>query len=175
MRNIILILFSQIRRSNEDMTLIRKRNILNITILLFFLLSGAASITFGEAFSDRSSSGSSIVIAKNQDIPEGAKYIDYSEKTLSAASGSYKVLFFYASWCTLCRGVDSGLTGNTDKIPDNVLVFKVDYDKEKKLKKQYGIAQRHTFVVLDPDGNEIDRWVGGSSDDLIARIEEHVQ
>lgn len=157
------------------MTLIGKRSILNIMILLFFLLAGSTSLAFGEAFSDRASSGSSMVIARNQDIPEGTKYIDYSEKTLSAAASDYKVLFFYASWCTLCRGVDSGLTENTDEIPDNVLVFKVDYDKEKKLKKQYGISQRHTFVVLDPDGTEIDRWVGGSSDDLIARIEEHVQ
>jgi len=38
------------------------------------------------------------------------------------------------------------------------------------MNKKHFISTQHTFVVLDKDGKEVDRWVGGGFDNLIEKI-----
>ncbi len=39
-------------------------------------------------------------------------------------------------------------------------MVKVDFDSETDLRKTYGITQQHTFVQVDPDGEELAKWTG---------------
>jgi thioredoxin-related protein len=42
--------------------------------------------------------------------------------------------------------------------------------EEKDLAKKYGITYQHTFVQIDSKGNEITKWNGGKTDELLAKI-----
>lgn len=85
-------------------------------------------------------------------------YEEYSAEKIADSGGA--ILDFYATWCPSCRALDKNITANLDKIPEGVVILKVDYDEEKDLKKKYGVVQQHTLVQVDADGNEINKWVG---------------
>lgn len=104
------------------------------------------------------------------------KYVEYSKATLESASSNRRVLFFYASWCPTCKPADADLKTNTDKFPTDVMVIRVNYNDtetdqdEKDLAIKYGITYQHTFVQIDEQGNEITKWNGGKTDELLAKI-----
>ena len=104
-----------------------------------------------------------------------AGYREYSKTDFEKSSEAYRVYFFHASWCGFCKEADKELSAQKNRIPDNVVVYKTDFDSEKKLKKEYGVYSRHTFVLVDQEGNEIAQWSGGSIDTLIDMVQEHIQ
>ena len=80
------------------------------------------------------------------------------------------VLFFYAGWCPSCRTLDASIIENVAAIPEDVAIFKVDYDTEKELKRQYGITQQHTFVLLEKEKEAV-VWRGSFDlEGIISRI-----
>jgi len=97
-------------------------------------------------------------------------YQDYSQANYEAAKDKKRVLFFHASWCPTCKAAHISFEKNLDKLPDNVVLLKTDYDSEKALKDKYGITYQHTFVQVDKDGNAIKVWNGGSIDELINNV-----
>jgi thiol-disulfide isomerase/thioredoxin len=105
----------------------------------------------------------------------GNSYRDYSKSDFEKSSEAYRVLFFHASWCGFCKEADRKLSQDEDRIPDNVVVFKTDYDSEKKLKKEYGVYNRHTFVLVDRSGKEVTKWNGGDIDLLIDKVQEYTE
>ncbi len=97
---------------------------------------------------------------------------DYSQSEVesSVAMGNTTVLFFHAEWCSTCRAAEKDIVSRMDSIPENVKIFKVDYDTEAELVQQYEIVNQHTFVVLDENMNISSKWLGGSLDEIIERI-----
>jgi thiol-disulfide isomerase/thioredoxin len=96
-------------------------------------------------------------------MAKSGSYVAYSADKLAMAATGDVVLFFHASWCPSCRGLDSDINKNLQSIPENVTILKLDYDKETELKKKYGVTSQHTLVQVDKDGNMIKKWSGGSS------------
>ncbi|MBM3261200.1 thioredoxin family protein [Candidatus Kaiserbacteria bacterium] len=93
------------------------------------------------------------------------------EKIAMAAKGKV-ILFFHASWCPSCRGLNSDIEKNVNGIPSGVTILKTNYDKETELKKKYGVTSQHTLVQVDKDGNLIKKWSGGSRlENLLAQIQ----
>ena len=105
----------------------------------------------------------------------GNSYRDYSKSDFEKSNEEYRVYFFHATWCSFCKEADRKLKQGKDRIPENVVVYKTDYDTEKKLKKQYGVFSQHTFVLVDRDGNEIAQWSGGDIQKLVDNVQEHTQ
>ncbi len=109
-------------------------------------------------------------------IPAESGYLEYSKSVLDKSATDRRVLFFYASWCPTCKPADEDFKTNTSKIPNDVTVIRVNYNdpetdqEEKDLAKKYGITYQHTFVQIDSQGNEITKWNGGKTDDLLAKI-----
>jgi len=95
------------------------------------------------------------------------KYINYTENAILNTPGK-KILFFHASWCPNCRAADKDLTAAV--LPNEITVFKADYDSEDTLKQKYAITSQHTFVQIDDEGNMIKKWTGGASKEIIANI-----
>lgn len=95
-------------------------------------------------------------------------YVDYTQKAFDDAANTKRVLFFKASWCPSCRSADKVFTENLEKIPTNVMIFKVDYDKETALKTKYSVVRQHTFVYVDAKGASLKTWSGGALDEVIA-------
>ena len=99
-------------------------------------------------------------------------YEAYSAEKIARAETGDVVLFFHASWCPSCRGLNSSIESNLKSIPEGVTILKTDYDKETELKKKYGVTYQHTLVQVDKDGNMIKKWSGGVSlDNLLSQIQ----
>lgn len=99
-----------------------------------------------------------------------SRYIAYSQASFDAAAGKKRVLFFHAPWCPTCRPADAAFQKDAALIPENVVLFKTDYDTSDVLKKKYRITYQHTFVQVDASGNEVAKWNGGQLDELIANV-----
>ncbi len=93
-------------------------------------------------------------------------YLLYSQAAYDAAGGKARVLFFHAGWCPTCRAADKDLNANLAELPKNVVVFKVDYDKERALKRQYNVTYQHTFVLVDDKGEALKTWSGGGAKEI---------
>lgn len=52
-------------------------------------------------------------------------------------------------------------------LPDNSVIFKVNYDTETALKKKYGITTQHTLVSIDSNMNLVDKSIGGDLSTII--------
>lgn len=106
---------------------------------------------------------------KDMHMHEG--YVAYTLKAFNAARDKKRVLFFAASWCPSCQGADKDLKSKAQTIPENVVVFKVDYDKEKALKTKYNITYQHTFVQVDASGKALKTWSGGGLKEILAALQ----
>lgn len=96
------------------------------------------------------------------------RYVDYSKSSFDQISDKKRVYFFHAKWCPTCKAANEEFMQNVDKIPNEVILFKTDYDEEKGLKALYGITYQHTFVYVDSQGKEIKKWNGGGIAELIS-------
>lgn len=96
-----------------------------------------------------------------------SRYVDYTPVAFDSAKDKKRVYFFHASWCPTCKTAHAELSGNPEKIPGDVVLFKTDYDSNSALKKQYGITYQHTFVLVDSMGKEVKKWNGGGLTELV--------
>lgn len=82
-------------------------------------------------------------------------FLPYNETEVAAAVAAWQdvVLYFAADRCPLCNALDANLEENADTIPDNVVIFRLDYDSETELKQEYQVISQHTLIYLDNDGN----------------------
>lgn len=97
-------------------------------------------------------------------------YQEYSLTAFESSKDKERIYFFHASWCSTCREADNAITSAVDQIPENVVIFKTDYDKELDLKKKYGITYQHTFVLVDENGEKIKTWNGGGIEEILKNI-----
>jgi thiol-disulfide isomerase/thioredoxin len=79
-------------------------------------------------------------------------YTTYDEEQIAASEADHIVLFFHATWCPSCRALDNDITANAEDIPFGVEIYKLDYDTETELKRQYGITTQHSIVEIDSNG-----------------------
>lgn len=105
-------------------------------------------------------------------MTKAGSYVAYSADKIAMAETGDVVIFFHASWCPSCRGLNSDIEKNVSAIPEAVTILKADYDKETELKKKYGVTTQHTLVQVDKDGNLIKKWSGGSKlENLLSQIQ----
>ena len=92
-------------------------------------------------------------------LPLG-NYSDYSLAKLQATQDGKAVLFFAASWCPTCKGLELNIKNNVSQIQDNLAILRVDYDTSSALKQKYGVTYQHTLIQVNSEGTEIKRWFG---------------
>jgi thioredoxin 1 len=109
----------------------------------------------------------SVAAVAQQGAMMKSNYTAYSKEAFDKASSQKRVLFFAASWCPSCRAADKNFNENLKKIPDNVMVFKTDYDTETALKTKYKITRQHSFVYVDAKGVALKSWAGGGIEELL--------
>ena len=98
-------------------------------------------------------------------LTEG-KYIPYSVENREQNADKKRVLFFHAAWCPTCRAAQKGILENYTLLNTDTIVFKIDYDDSKDLKKKYNVTKQHTFVVIDENDNAIVKWYGGDAEKI---------
>jgi len=97
----------------------------------------------------------------------GSSEASYEYDSLSAAQaasdGKPILIDFYTDWCTYCKMMDTTTftdTSVTSYIRGNILVAKVNAEKDSALANSYGVTGYPTLVLVEPDGSEIDRFIG---------------
>lgn len=109
---------------------------------------------------------------KGDTMMKVGSYEAYSADKIARAETGDVVVFFHASWCPSCRGLNTSIESNSKSIPEGVTILKADYDTETELKKKYGVTTQHTLVQVDKDGNMIKKWSGGGSlDSVLSQIQ----
>jgi thiol:disulfide interchange protein len=98
-------------------------------------------------------------------------YIDFAdyEANKDAYASSNVVLFFNAAWCSTCKIVRDNIAADPTSIPADLTIVQVDFDSATELKRKHGVTVQHTFVQVDPAGNELAKWAGSLTAEEIAQ------
>lgn len=158
-----------------------------ITVLVIIAVVGGGAYFFSQSFGnsqDKQSEQDSMMqkdgsAQKGQDamMKDGSRYLAYEDGVLENTADKKRVLFFYANWCPTCIPADKNFQTNGDKIPEDVVLIRVNYNdtdtdaNEKALAEKYGITYQHTFVQIDGKGNVVKKWNGGQIGELLANIQ----
>ncbi len=81
---------------------------------------------------------------------------------------------FWAEWCAPCRMLAPTIDAIAEQFGDAAGVVKVNVDDNTSTAQRYGIKGIPTLILFS-DGKEVERVVGATSKEAIARmIEKHV-
>lgn len=91
------------------------------------------------------------------------------EDAQALAAAGPAVLFFHAGWCPTCRAAMRQIDERLAEL-GNISVVVVDYDSNRKLRRQYGVTYQHTYVQIDGAGRKIALWNGGGVDGILSNV-----
>ena len=117
-----------------------------------------------------------IVKTESAMTTDSPRYTPFTPDLLTTSSSTRRILYFYATWCPSCKVANAEFLASPEKIPQDVVVLRVNYndpdtdEDEKALARKYNITYQHTFVQIDKGGNEITKWNGGGISELLAKI-----
>ena len=142
----------------------------NIFIAMSLIVILGGFVFFKDGF-DKVQSKPIAQVDLRMDIPG---YLDYSDTTLATTRLKGKSVLFFAAtrWCQTCLGLEKEIIERNAEIPSDVTILKVDYDNDKVMNQKYAVTSQHTLVILDKDGKEVKRWVGGGFDSLLQELEK---
>lgn len=103
-----------------------------------------------------------------------SNYLDYTANAQAESQKRGETLLFFAAttWCQTCSALEQEIIARSSEIPEKLTILKVDYDNDRAMNRQYGVTAQHTLVLLDQNGEEISRWVGGDFDTMVRQIEK---
>ena len=88
-------------------------------------------------------------------------------KARSAESGQPVLAVFSASWCPPCKSMKANVYPRAEVVAELESSWEpvyIDIDREKQLASQYNIRAVPSYVLMDADGREFDRFSGGYPD-----------
>lgn len=108
----------------------------------------------------------------NEPASSNGQYVEYDEAKLTDSENE-NYLFFHAPWCPQCRAIEASIY-NGGKIPEDVTIYKIDYDSNQALRQKYGVTLQTTFVKVDNQGNFIDKYVAYNTPSIESVVENFI-
>ena len=111
-------------------------------LLVLFLLAGCSRS--GEAVTGNVLAGTT------------SPYQDYTPEAYQRALQEGKIVFleFHATWCSVCREQERHLIAAFNALDDpRIIGFRVNYDRELGLRREFDVPYQHTHVILDQGKN----------------------
>ena len=94
-------------------------------------------------------------------------------KRQAASTTANNVISFDADWCYVCDAIEENILAG--EIPEDLTIFKANFDEEIELRKKYGVTSQTTFVQVTPNGDEITKWVmydvDAGIDEIVAKLQ----
>ena len=92
---------------------------------------------------------------------------DLNQATQVAKDTNKKIFVYFSSdWCAYCTEMDEVTFQNPqviEKLTQNYVLLKVNVDENAELSQKYQAYSLPTIVILDYNGNEINRIIGYQS------------
>jgi thioredoxin 1 len=89
-------------------------------------------------------------------------------------AGKPMLVDFWAEWCAPCRMLTPTIDAIADQFVETAGVVKLNVDDNTATAQRYGIKGIPTLILFS-EGKEVERVVGATSKDSIAKmIEKHV-
>lgn len=151
----------------------KKTTVISLAIITLILIALAFTLVAQKAdapAADRSSEELSQDSSKT--TSQNGQYVDYDEAKL-ASSKDDNYIFFHAPWCPQCRAIEASIRAG-GKIPEGVTIYKIDYDSNQELRREYGVTLQTTFVKVDNRGNFIDKYVAYDSPSIESVVENFI-
>jgi thioredoxin 1 len=71
------------------------------------------------------------------------------------------ILYFTAAWCGPCRA----LAPRMEKLKGQINYRKIDVDNNREMSTKYSVRNVPSLVLVDQNGQELNRMVGVQSDE----------
>lgn len=108
-------------------------------------------------------------------LPQGFKILD--DAFAQAQKENIPLLIdFYAEWCVPCQRMEKETfaDANVQEILQNVVLLKIDTDKEPQLAEKFGIVGLPDFRLITPEGKEFRRLRGFQTAEKFTKVLEEV-
>jgi thioredoxin 1 len=153
--------------------LIRQRSVVFLATVALFLAGCQAATGESSAPSPAQNASAPATASDSlnaQATPTGSGFyvtLAEYEGNQDAFSSTEVVVFFNAAWCSTCKEARDNIEADLAAIPPDLTIVVADFDTEIDLRRTYGVTVQHTFVHIDPQGNEISKWSGSVTTEQI--------
>lgn len=113
-------------------------------------------------------------------LTEAPYYTDLAEaKKVAAEEDKYIVIKFYTDWCKWCKTLDTVVLVDSaaiDFFDNEMLLVKTNAEEDTALANEYNVRGFPTLVMIDAQGNEVDRLVGYlPTEDFLKTFRDYAQ
>ena len=109
--------------------------------------------------------------SQNQTTDNTSRYVAWSQADFEQNADKQRWLYFHAKWCPQCRALNIDIESNLSDIPEDVIIFKIEYDDHQDLRQRYKVLYQTTVVSVDAQGERIEAFSAGGKETLAQVIE----
>ena len=145
-------------------------------IITFFIAGSGGNQETSVSQSTSADNSSKSSAETNSQAVLKAGYFNWSNQAdFEAYSEFERWLYFHADWCPKCVALDKDILDNLDQIPEDLVIFKVDYDQNQALRQRYGVSLQTTVVKVDSQANLQAKFVGTSTNHSLTELLKKLQ
>lgn len=117
-----------------------------------FLLFSMLIITSSAFAGSNGNEGEVVSITKSDFVQKVYDYEKNTDKWIFKGNKPM-IIDFYADWCAPCRMLSPVLKSLAKKYKDEVIIYKVNTEKERELSAAFGITSLPTLLFIPMDEN----------------------